>query len=135
MIGGIGVDLADVERTGSLIERFGRRFTGRVFTDAEIGYCETRRDPVSSFAARFAAKEAAMKALGKGWGSGIRFKEIEVAAGGRPFLNLYGEARAEALRQEIDRVHVSMSHEKQTAMAQVVTETFRPENENGMDIR
>jgi holo-[acyl-carrier protein] synthase len=135
MIGGIGVDLADVARTGSLIERFGRRFTCRVFTDGEIGYCERRKDPASSFAARFAAKEAMMKALGKGWGSGIRFKEIEVEAGERPSLKLHGGARAEAYRQGVERIHVSMSHERQTAMAQVVTEIFRPENENGMDIR
>ncbi len=122
MILGTGIDLADVGRVEDMIKRFGRRFTRRVFTEREIAYCEGRRDPFSSYAARFAAKEAMMKALGRGWGSGVRWKDIEVVAEDTPLLRLHGEADKEADRKGINKLHLSMTHEKKTAMAQVIAE-------------
>ncbi|MFO8058086.1 MAG: holo-ACP synthase [bacterium] len=122
MIKGTGIDLADVDRVGAMIKRFGNRFTRRVFTPAEISYCEGRKEPAYSYAARFAAKEAAMKALGKGWGSGVRFKQIEVVAGRTPSLLLHGEAEKEARRQGVGRLHLSLTHEKGLAAAVAVAE-------------
>jgi holo-[acyl-carrier protein] synthase len=105
-----------------MIERFGKRFTSRVFTEAEQEHCNKRRDPFPSFAARFAAKEAVMKALCSGWGSGVRFKEIEVERGerGAPRIKLHGGARERASFLNVDNVLVSLTHEADMALAQAV---------------
>src|SRR3990172_9250612 len=88
MIVGIGADIAEVQRVREAIERHGERFLQRVFTAQEIGYCRRYRNVYERFAARFAAKEAAMKALGTGWRRGITWRDIEVtnAASGQPEL-------------------------------------------------
>src|SRR2546425_12535355 len=80
-INGIGVDLVNIPRMRDVIDRWQDRFLQRVFTDQEIAYCRARRDPVPHFAARFAAKEAALKALGTGLRLGIRWRELEVRRG------------------------------------------------------
>jgi len=105
-----------------MIERFGKRFTSRVFTEAEEDRCHKRRDPYSCFAARFAAKEAVMKALSSGWGSGVRFKEIEVVLGerGAPRIELHEGARKRATTLGVDKVLVSLTHEADMAIAQAV---------------
>src|SRR5919106_6675940 len=98
---GIGVDATDLPRIADLLERYGDRFLRRVFTDDEIAYCMQRRDPVPHLAARFAAKEAAMKALGTGHARGVMWKDIEILrAGGPPQLRLTGGAlrRFESMR-------------------------------------
>ena len=78
MIVGTGIDIAEVDRIRQAIERFGRRFTERVFTTDEIRYCESKANRVERYAARFAAKEAAMKAIGTGWNRGVTWRDVEV---------------------------------------------------------
>lgn len=126
MIAGIGIDAASIGRTRELIARFGERFTRRVFTPAEREYCDRRPDPAASYAGRFAAKEAAMKALGAGWGR-VRFDEIEVSAGPgeHPTVTLAGSALALSCQMGIERWHLSLSHEGDLALAQAVAESAR----------
>src|SRR5258708_23782454 len=92
---GIGVDLVRIPRMRDVIARWDERFLRRVFTEGEIAYCRARRDPVPHFAARFAAKEAATKALGTGLSLGVRWRDLEVhrARGQAPRLVLHGRAR------------------------------------------
>jgi holo-[acyl-carrier protein] synthase len=78
MILGTGVDIAEVPRIRASIERHGDRFLHRIYTEGEIRYCESKARRVESYAARFAAKEAGMKALGTGWSHGVRWRDIEV---------------------------------------------------------
>src|SRR5215475_6035990 len=97
MIVGTGVDIAEVDRIRESIERFGDRFVRRVFTDGEIAYCERKNATrFESYAARFAAKEAGMKALGTGWNHGVRWRDIEVVRpqGQRPTIQFHGQAAA-----------------------------------------
>ena len=82
MIVGTGIDIAEVPRIAQSIERFGERFIRRIFTEGEIRYCDSKANRVERYAARFAAKEAAMKALGTGWNHGVRWRDIEVARNG-----------------------------------------------------
>ena len=124
MIVAIGIDLVEVDRIAEVFKRRGDRFRGRVFTEAEIDYCEKRASRLASYAARFAAKEAMMKALGTGWSDGIGWRDIEVIAlgNGRPTVELHGRA-LERLR-EIGAIksHVSLTHSGNFAIAQVVLE-------------
>ena len=126
MIVGIGVDLAEVDRIRDALERSdtGARFRDRVFTSGEQAYCERRRRKYESYAARFAAKEATMKALGRGWGGEIGWTEIEVVRrpGGRPEIRLHGKTAAYASRLGVRRISLALTHTAQTAMAQVVAE-------------
>ena len=100
MILGTGVDIAEVPRIRESIERFGDRFLHRIFTQGEISYCERRARRFESYAARFAAKEAGMKALGTGWSRGVRWRDIEVVRpkGQRPTIQFHGEAAAIAAK-------------------------------------
>src|SRR6476661_5173862 len=92
---GTGIDATEISRIAETIERFGDRFVHRIFTEGEIAYCRRKRDAASSFAARFAAKEAAMKALGTGHSRGVYWTGIEVyRRGGPPQLRLHGGAAA-----------------------------------------
>lgn len=120
---GIGVDLASVER----VERALRRrpaLAGRIFAPAETQACMRRADPYPSLAARFAAKEACMKALGTGWGSGVSFLDIVVegAFGEPPRLALTGGAADRFRRMGAARAHLSLSHDGGVAAAFVVLE-------------
>src|SRR5206468_212222 len=94
-INGIGVDLVNIPRMRDVIDRWQDRFLRRVFTEQEIAYCRARRDPVPHFAARFAAKEAALKALGTGLRLGVSWRELEVQreGGQAPTLVLTGRSR------------------------------------------
>src|ERR1700728_898017 len=94
MIVGTGVDLAEVPRIRASIERFGERFTSRIYTPAEISYVERKANRFERYAARFAAKEAGMKAIGTGWRHGVRWQDFEVAnlRSGKPTLLLHGVA-------------------------------------------
>ena len=123
-ITGIGIDLVEVERIRALLERHGERFKARTFTEVEVTYCDACADPAMHYAARFAAKEAGAKALGTGFAQGVSWADIEVArdAAGRPELRLHGGARELADRQGVVRCHVSLSHTKEQAVAQVVLE-------------
>ncbi len=124
MIVGTGIDIVEVPRVGHSIERFGERFLSRVFTAAEIRYCEAKANRVERFAARFAAKEAAMKAIGTGLRGGITWKDFEVGRepGGRPTLLLHGKAARVAEGLGVRRSHLSVSHTQEHAVAYVVME-------------
>jgi holo-[acyl-carrier protein] synthase len=124
MILGTGVDIAEVPRIRESIERFGDRFLRRVFTDGEIRYCEQRARRFESYAARFAAKEAGMKALGTGWSRGVRWRDIEVVRpkGQRPTIQFHGEAAAIAAKLGTQNISLSLTHTSAQALAHVILE-------------
>jgi holo-[acyl-carrier protein] synthase len=124
MIVGTGIDIAEVPRIAASIQRFGGRFLRRVFTAGEIRYCESKANRAERYAARFAAKEAAMKALGTGWSRGVRWRDIEVTRepGGRPTIVLHGKAAEFAEKLGAAHVALSLSHTAEQAIAQVILE-------------
>jgi holo-[acyl-carrier protein] synthase len=125
MIVGTGIDITEVDRIEASIQRFGRRFLERIFTPAEIRYCESKANKAERYAGRFAAKEAAMKAIGTGWSRGVTWQDVEVtrAPGGRPTLSFHRKA-AEYFRQlGGDRAQLSITHTRGLAMAQVILES------------
>src|SRR5512133_2648418 len=125
MIVGTGIDLAEVPRLAAAIDRFGDRFLRRIFTPDEIQYCESKANRVERYAARFAAKEAGMKAIGTGWNHGVRWRDIEVARkpGGRPSLVLHGKAAEFAAKLGATNIALSLTHTAEQAMAQVILES------------
>jgi holo-[acyl-carrier protein] synthase len=125
MIVGTGIDIAEVPRIRAAIERHGERFLKRIFTEGEIQYCESKANRVERYAARFAAKEAGMKAIGTGWNHGVRWRDIEVArkAGGRPTLVLHGKAAEFAAQLGATNIALSLTHTAEQAMAQVILES------------
>jgi holo-[acyl-carrier protein] synthase len=125
LIIGMGVDLAEVGRIQKAIERHGEAFLRRVFTAGEREYCERFRNKYERFAGRFAAKEAAMKALGTGWRRGVRWVDFEVVRelGGRPTIRLDGEAKKIARELGVKRIALSITHTEEQALAQVVMES------------
>jgi holo-[acyl-carrier protein] synthase len=124
MIKGIGTDIIEVGRVERESARLGPDFLQRLFTPGEIDYCESKRRPFESYAARFAAKEAFLKALGTGGRDGISWQDIEVIrdARGRPELVLRGRAEALARERGISKVFVSLSHSHEFATAVTVLE-------------
>jgi holo-[acyl-carrier protein] synthase len=124
MIVGTGIDIAEVPRIRRSIERFGDRFLLRVFTPGEIRYCDSKANRFERYAARFAAKEAAMKALGTGWNHGVRWRDCEVARlpGGRPTIVFHGKAAEFAARLGMKNSALSLTHTAAQAMAQVILE-------------
>lgn len=124
MIVGTGVDIAEVPRVAEAIERYGQRFLQRIFTEGEIRYCESKANRVERYAARFAAKEAGMKALGTGWNHGVRWRDIEVRRqpGGRPTLEFHGKAGEFASNMGVTNIALSLTHTAEEAMAQVILE-------------
>ena len=124
MIVGTGIDIAEVPRIRQSIERFGDRFLQRVYTAGEIQYCDSKANRAERFAARFAAKEAAMKALGTGWNHGVRWRDIEVvrAKGQRPTLQLHGQAAAIAAKLGSKNIALSLTHTAEQALAHVIIE-------------
>lgn len=124
MIVGMGIDITEVERLEEAVSRHGRRFLERVFTPGEIAYCERHKNRFERYAARFAAKEAAMKALGTGWRHGIRWLDLEVVnlPGGKPTLRLAGVAARFASQMGATNIVLSMTHTACQAMAQVILE-------------
>lgn len=128
MVLGIGIDVVEIARIRRLMERWQDRFLKRVFTDDELEYALRRHDPAEHLAARFAAKEATLKALGTGLSMGVRWREMEVrrARGRRPTLALSGRTAALGAAQGIRRLHVSLTHDAGLAMAQVLAEDGAP---------
>jgi holo-[acyl-carrier protein] synthase len=124
MIVGTGIDIAEVSRIRKALERFGDRFLQRVFTPAEILYCDSKANRAQRYAARFAAKEAAMKAIGTGWNHGVRWRDCEVTRlpGGRPTLTFHGKAAEFAARLGVKHAALSLSHTAEQAIAQVILE-------------
>ena len=125
MILGTGVDIAEVARIRESIERFGDRFLHRIFTDGEIRYCEEKATRFESYAARFAAKEAGMKALGTGWRAGLGWRDLEVTnlPSGRPTLSFHGRAAEIAQKLAVRNISLSLTHTAEQAMALVILET------------
>ena len=128
MISGIGIDIIQNNRIRESIERFGSRFLNRIYTETEIAYCNGCADPAIHFAARFAAKEAAFKALGTGWAAGVKWKDVEVQrlASGKPELLLHGHALERALGMGATKFHVSLTHDQLMSCAVVVFDADSP---------
>lgn len=124
MIVGTGIDIAEVPRMAAAIQRFGERFLRRVFTPGEIRYCDAKANRIERYATRFAAKEAALKAIGTGWKNGVAWTDIEVRRepGGRPSIAFTGKAAEFAARLGAKRVSLSLSHTKEQAIASVILE-------------
>src|ERR1700731_2420913 len=124
MIVGTGIDIAEVPRIREVIERHGERFLKRIFTEGEIQYCESKANRVERYAARFAAKEAGMKAIGTGWNHGVTWRDVEVCRqpGGRPPIAFHGKAAEFAAKLGAVHIALSLSHTKEYAIAQVILE-------------
>jgi holo-[acyl-carrier protein] synthase len=125
MIVGTGVDIAEVDRIEAAVKRFGDRFLHRVFTPAEVRYCTGKPNSAERLAARFAAKEAGMKAIGTGLRHGVTWHDVEVLRlpGQRPVLQFHGKAAEFAERLGCKRTHLSLSHTKEQAIAHVILES------------
>jgi holo-[acyl-carrier protein] synthase len=118
---GLGIDATDIPRVREVLGRHGERFLRRIFTDVEIAYCTRQRDPVPSLAGRFAAKEAAMKALGTGHSLGVLWKDIEVVRhGGPPQLRLSGGAARQFAALNARRSLLTITHSEALAVAHVL---------------
>ena len=124
MIVGLGIDIAEVARVKAAIERHGETFLRRLYTAQEQEYCERFKNKYERYAGRFAAKEAAMKALGTGWSRGVRWVDVEVVRqkGGRPTVKLHGEAGKIADGLGVRNIALSITHTADQAFAQVIFE-------------
>lgn len=125
MISGTGIDIVEVERIRTSIEK-NVRFKSLVFSADEIAYCEQQGSPYENFAGRFAAKEAFFKALGTGWRGNMAFHEVSILNDelGKPAIRLYGKTQAEVAERGNLQLHVSISHTTAYATAMVVVETL-----------
>jgi holo-[acyl-carrier protein] synthase len=125
MIVGTGVDLCEVGRMQEAIERHGQRILHRVFTEREVAYSERKANRFERYAARFAAKEAGMKALGTGWRGGLGWRDLEVInlPSGRPTLTFHGKAAEIAEKLAVRNISLSLTHTADQAMALVILET------------
>jgi holo-[acyl-carrier protein] synthase len=124
MIIGTGVDLVEIDRLRRILEKLKDRFVHRVFTTQEQQYCNAHRDSAPHYAARFAAKEAVFKALGTGWAKGVTWLDVEVRRERQdaPAILLSGEAQRLSESMGVRKVHLSLSHSDQWAIAMVVME-------------
>lgn len=119
---GIGIDVVEVERIASAIQRHGEPFLARLFTDAERAYCEDRKNPAPHYAARFAAKEAVSKALGTGIGGQASWLDLEIAndQDGAPKLRLHGAADNFVKERGITEIQISLTHARHYAAANAI---------------
>jgi len=126
MILGVGVDLIEVARIQHALEnpRIGKKVRQRVFSDGEVEYCERRKRKYESYAGRFAAKEAVMKALGRGWGRKVGWLDIEVvlAVSGEPGISLHDKASSFARELGIEHFSLSITHTESYAIAYLIAE-------------
>ena len=124
MIVGLGLDIAEIDRIEAAIKRHGVPFLERIYTASEVAYCEKHKNKYERYAARFAAKEAAMKALGTGWSNGVRWRDIEVvrAASGKPSLKLEGKAGEVAAKLGVKNIALTITHSGNLALAEVIFE-------------
>jgi holo-[acyl-carrier protein] synthase len=125
MIVGTGIDISEVPRIAESIAKFGDRFLHRIFTEEERRYCDSKANRIERYAARFAAKEAAMKALGTGWSHGVRWRDIEVfrQPASRPTIRFHGRAAEVATRLGAQNVSLSLTHTTEHAIASVILES------------
>jgi holo-[acyl-carrier protein] synthase len=121
---GIGQDLIELDRIRQAVQAHGDRFLRRCFTFGEIAYCSRFKDPTPELAVRFAAKEAASKALGTGIAQGVAWRDMEILrqAGEPPMLTFHGQARRRATRLRVGRAHVTLTHAQAIASAVVILE-------------
>jgi len=119
---GHGIDLVPIRRITASLSNYGDRFRERVFTAGETAYCNDSRKPDQHFAARFAAKEAVLKAIGTGWRGGIAWTDVEVVSlpSGAPGVRLSGEAMRIAASMGITTWFLSLSHSDDTAIASAI---------------
>ncbi len=124
MIVGSGIDICEVPRIQASIERFGEKFIQRIFTPREIAYVSKKANKYERYAARFAAKEAGMKAIGTGWRKGVRWQDFEVVnePSGKPTLLFHGKAKEFADRLGVTNIALSLTHTAQQGMASLVLE-------------
>jgi len=124
MIKNIGTDLVEIDRIARVYESYGDKFLNRLFTARERDYFNQWRDPVPRIAGRFAAKEAAMKALGTGWTGGVRWRDIEIIrmSGGKPTIWFYGRCRELFVSLGAEHIHCTISHSRNSAIAVVIFE-------------
>ncbi|QOY85781.1 holo-[acyl-carrier-protein] synthase [Paludibaculum fermentans] len=124
MILGTGIDLAEVDRIQASIERYGDRFIHRIYTEKERAYVARKANKYERYAARFAAKEAGMKAIGTGWRHGITWQDFEVTnlPSGRPTITFHGVAKQIAERMGVKHAHLSLTHTKQYGQAFLILE-------------
>ncbi len=124
MILGIGTDVAEVSRIRQSIERYGERFLSRIYTQNERAYASRKANSAERFAARFAAKEAGMKAIGTGWDRGVTWKDFEIVneRSGRPTLRLSGVALEIANDMGVRHISISLTHTADIAFAVVILE-------------
>lgn len=122
MVLGIGIDLVKVDRIEKAMVRWGEAFTGRVFTEREVVYCQRQKRPAEAFAARFSAKEAVMKAFGTGLSDGVCWKDVEIVRSdsGKPDIVLDGRLKELASGMGVSRAFVSFSHDSGFVVAQAV---------------
>ncbi len=125
MVVGLGLDIAEIDRIKAAIVRHGAPILERLYTPSEVAYCESYKNRYERYAGRFAAKEAAMKALGTGWHGGVRWRDIEVTRepSGKPSLRLEGVARSFADRLGVKNISLSITHSGNFALAQVIFES------------
>lgn len=123
MIFGVGIDNIEVKRIKKQIDE-SAKFKEKIFTTKEIEYCESKKNYAESFAARFAAKEAFLKAIGTGWSDGLQFTDIEILNDekGKPIVYLQGEAKQIILDNEVFNIQVSLTHLKEIASAIIILE-------------
>ena len=125
MIVGIGIDMIWVHKVRTALEHYGNQYREEIFTAEERSYCESSVDPAQGYAARFAAKEACMKAFGMGWSNGLNWTQIAVRnlPNGAPELSLSGAAEAVAREKGVGRCLVSLTHTPELAIAEVLLES------------
>ncbi len=123
MIFGVGIDNIEVKRIKKQIDD-STKFKEKIFTVKEIEYCESKKNYAESFAARFAAKEAFLKAIGTGWSNGLQFTDIEILndENGKPKIYLQGKAKQIIQKNNLENINISMSHLKEIASAIVIIE-------------
>ncbi len=122
MIYGVGIDLVKIERMKGVVEKWGQRFLNKVFTKEEISYCYDKKDPYLSLAARFAAKEALVKAIGSAGPVSLTDIEVVNIDTGKPFIKINGKLKDFFKEKSIKRAHLSLSHEHEYGVACVVLE-------------
>jgi holo-[acyl-carrier protein] synthase len=123
VIYGMGTDIFETERMATLVAR-GRPYLETIFTDTEMNYCESKARPAEHYAARYAAKEAVLKALGTGWRDGLAFSDVEIRNDelGKPQVLLHGKVKELCTRLQIQQTSVSLSHTRETAIAVAILE-------------
>ena len=125
LIVGLGLDISEIDRIEAALTRHGAAILQRLYTPAEIAYCESHKNKFERYAGRFAAKEAGMKALGTGWRRGVRWRDLEVIRqlGGKPTLQLAGVARQIADGLGVKNISLTITHSGNLALAEVIFES------------